>query len=74
MAIHFTISIGVFIVVALFLNWIPASSLRTILLMIFFSILLFTITWLLFYLYNQTEAKKMNRKIDELINKQHNNL
>lgn len=73
-AIHFTISIGIFLVVALLLNWIPTSSLGTTLLMLFFSILLFTISWLLFYLYNRTEAKKMNRKIDELIIKHPNNL
>jgi len=68
-AIHFAISIGTFIVVALSLNWLPTSSLAITMLMLFFSVLLFTLIWLLFYLYNQSEVKKMNKKIDELINK-----
>jgi len=68
-AIHFAISLGTFIVVALFLNWLPTSSIGITLLMLFFSVLLFTLIWVLFYLYNKSEVKKMNKKIDELINK-----
>jgi len=68
-AIHFAISLGAFIVVALFLNWLPTSSIGITMLMLFFSVLLFTLIWLLFYLYNKSEVKKMNKKIDELINK-----
>lgn len=68
-AIHFAISLGTFIVVALFLNWLPTSSIGITLLMLFFSVLLFTLIWVLFYLYNISEVKKMNKKIDELINK-----
>jgi len=67
-AIHFAISLGTFIVVALFLNWLPISSIGITMLMLFFSVLLFTLIWLLFYLYNKSEVKKMNKKIDELIN------
>ena len=68
-AIHFAISLGTFIVVALFLNWLPTSSIGITMLMLFFSVLLFTLIWLLFYLYNKSEVKKMNKKIDELLNK-----
>jgi len=68
-AIHFVISISTFIVVALSLHWLPTSSIAITMFMLFFSVLLFTLIWLLFYLYNQSEVKKMNKKIDELINK-----
>ncbi|KOP79381.1 hypothetical protein AMS59_07695 [Lysinibacillus sp. FJAT-14745] len=68
-AIHFAISLGTFIVVALFLNWLPTSSIGVTMLMLFLSVLLFTLIWLLFYLYNKSEVKKLNRKINELINK-----
>lgn len=67
--IHFSITISTFIVVALFLNWLPTSSIAITILMLFFSVLIFTLVWLLFYLYNQSEVKKMNKKINELINK-----
>ncbi|MDM5247086.1 DUF3021 domain-containing protein [Lysinibacillus sp. G4S2] len=68
-AIHFAISVSTFIVVALFLNWLPTSSIGMTMFMLLLGVLLFTLIWLLFYVYNLSEAKKMNNKIDELINK-----
>ncbi|WP_413363608.1 DUF3021 domain-containing protein [Lysinibacillus sp. 3P01SB] len=68
--IHFVVGLTVFFLVAFSLNWIPTNSMSLIISVVLLNILIFTFVWFLFYLYNRLEAKKMNRKINELINRE----
>ena len=62
-AFHFFIAIGIFIVVAFSLKWIPTFSIKLTLILLLFSVFLFSLVWLLFYLHSQSEVKKMKDKI-----------
>ena len=64
-ACHFFATIGTFIVVAFSLEWIPTFSIKLSILLLLFNVLIFTLVWLLFYFYSQSEVKKMKKKIDE---------
>ncbi|QDQ02892.1 DUF3021 domain-containing protein [Lysinibacillus fusiformis] len=64
-ASHFFIAISIFIVVAFTLKWIPTFSIKITILLLLFSVLLFVLVWLLFYLHSQSEVKKMKKKIIE---------
>ncbi|MGE7093736.1 DUF3021 domain-containing protein [Lysinibacillus sp. NPDC048646] len=64
-ACHFFIAIATFIVVAFSLKWIPTFSIKITILLLLFSVLLFVLVWLLFYLHSQAEVKKMKKKIIE---------
>lgn len=68
--IHFAIGLSVFFLVAFSLNWIPTHSISLIVSVVLLNIAIFTFIWFLFYLYNRFEAKKMNIKINELINRE----
>ena len=63
--IHFGIGLTTFFIIAFSLNWIPTNSILGVALMIVVNILIFAFVWLLFYLYNRHEVKKMNEKISE---------
>lgn len=62
---HFFIAIVIFIVTAFLLKWIPIFSIKLTLLLLLFSVFLFAVVWLLFYLHAQSEVKKMKKKIFE---------
>lgn len=63
--IHFSIGLTTFFIAAFSLKWIPTTSIFLVVLMVVVNILIFTVVWLLFYLYNRHEVKKMNEKISE---------
>ena len=64
-ACHFFIAIGTFIVVAFSLKWIPTFSIKISILLLLFNVVIFTLVWLLFYFYSQSEVIKMMKKIIE---------
>lgn len=64
-ACHFFIAIGTFIVVAFSLKWMPTFSIKISFLLLLFNVLIFSLVWLLFYFYSQSEVKKMKKKIIE---------
>lgn len=66
--IHFAIGIGVFFPTALTLGWIPfyPSRLPYTILQFLISCSIFAVIWLCFYLFNRSEAKKINNKLQEL--------
>ena len=66
--IHFVIGMGCFYVVALHLDWIPFHSGQ-----ILYTVLQFLIScgifvgiWLCFYLFNRSDARKINKRLREL--------
>lgn len=65
--IHFSIGVTTLIIVSFSLQWIPTTSIFSIVLMVIVNILIFTFVWFIFYLYNKNEVKKMNKKIHEFI-------
>lgn len=69
--IHFGIGLTTFFIVAFSLEWIPTTSLFSIIVMAVINICIFTFIWFLFYLYNKNEAKKMNEKLTELNKNDH---
>lgn len=72
--IHFTVGMGVFYPVALYLGWIPFYSGRPIYtaLQFLFSCAIFAAIWFYFYLFNRNEAKKINGRLRELEKTQDN--
>lgn len=64
-ACHFFIAIGTFIATAFSLKWIPTFSVKITILLLLFCVLIFTLVWVLFYLYSLSEVKKMKNKIIE---------
>ena len=73
-ACHFFIAIGTFIVVAFSLKWIPTFSIKISILLLLFNVLIFTLVWLLFYFYSQSEVKKMKKKIIEQTDHENNSI
>ncbi|MFJ7953617.1 DUF3021 domain-containing protein [Lysinibacillus sp. NPDC096418] len=67
-ACHFVIAIGTFIAVAFSLKWLPTFSIKLTSLLLLVNIVIFALVWLLFYLYSQSEVKKMKEKILEQTN------
>lgn len=66
--IHFGIGMGVFYPVALYLGWIPFHSgeiLYTVL-QFLISCSIFMGIWLCFYLFNRSDARKINDRLREL--------
>lgn len=66
--IHFGIGMGVFYPVSLYLGWFPFHSgqmLYTIL-QFLFSCGIFVGIWLCFYLFNRSDARKINARLREL--------
>lgn len=66
--IHFGIGMGVFYPVALYLGWIPFSPdhfFYTVL-QFLFSCSIFLGIWLCFYLFNRSDARKINNRLREL--------
>jgi len=73
-ACHFFIAIGIFIVVAFSLKWIPTFSIKLSILLLLFNVLIFALVWLLFYIYSQSEVKKMKKKIIEQTDNNNNSI
>lgn len=65
-AIHFTISIGGYLLIAYKLGWMPISNPSYIIIFILIAIIIFISIWTGFYFYNRNEAKKYNAKIKEI--------
>lgn len=70
--IHFCVGMGVFYPIAIYLGWIPFYPDRIIFTVLQFlsSCGIFVIIWLVFYLFNRNEAKRINKRLKEL--EQHN--
>ena len=66
--IHFGIGMGGFYPVALYLGWIPFYSDRMLytVLQFLFSCGIFVGIWLCFYLFNRSDARKINNRLREL--------
>lgn len=66
--IHFCVGMGVFYPTGIYLGWIPFNPDKTALMLLQFlcSCGIFVVIWLCFYLFNRTEAKKINRRLKEL--------
>lgn len=66
--IHFGIGMGVFYLVAPYLGWIPSHNGRILftLLQFLFSCGIFMGIWLCFYLFNHSDAQKINNRLREL--------
>lgn len=66
--IHFGIGMGVFYPTALYLGWIPFYPERIwyTILQFLFSCGIFMAIWLCFYLFNRSEAKRINDRLQEL--------
>lgn len=66
--IHFCVGMGVFYPVALSLGWIPFHPDRILYTMLQFliSCSIFAAIWVCFYLFNRSEAKKINDRLQEL--------
>jgi len=72
--IHFTVGMGVFYPVALSLHWIPyrpGNALYSVL-QFLVSCSIFAAIWFCFYLFNRSEAKKINNRLQELAQEQKN--
>lgn len=66
--IHFVLGMGVFYPTAIYLHWIPfdPDQIAITLLQVFLSCCVFAVIWLCFYLYNRSEAKKINNQLRKL--------
>lgn len=66
--IHFCVGMGVFYPVAVYLGWIPFYPDRIMLTVLQFlsSCVIFMIIWFCFYLFNRSEAKRINKRLREL--------
>lgn len=66
--IHFCVGMGVFFPVAVYLGWIPfyKDNIMITVLQLLFSCGIFMIIWLCFYLFNRSEAKRINKRLREL--------
>lgn len=66
--IHFAVGIGVFYPTALSLGWIPFYPDRILytILQFLISCAIFAAIWFCFYLFNRSEAKKINNRLQEL--------
>ncbi len=66
--IHFGVGMGVFYPTALYLGWIPFYPERIwyTILQFLFSCGIFAAIWFCFYLFNRSEAKKINDRLQEL--------
>lgn len=66
--IHFCVGMGVFFPVAVSLGWIPfyKDNILITVLQLLFSCGIFMMIWLCFYLFNRSEAKRINKRLREL--------
>lgn len=66
--IHFCVGMGVFYPVALFLGWIPfhPDQILYTVLQFLVSCGIFMAVWICFYLFNRSEAKEINDRLQEL--------
>lgn len=66
--IHFCVGMGVFFPVAVCLGWIPfyKDNILITVLQLLFSCGIFMMIWLCFYLFNRSEAKRINKRLREL--------
>lgn len=66
--IHFCVGMGVFYPVGIYLGWIPFHPDRIIFTVLQFlsSCGIFMIIWSCFYLFNRSEAKRINKRLREL--------
>lgn len=66
--IHFCVGVGVFYPVAVYTGWIPFYPDRMIFTVLEFlsCCVIFLVIWLCFYLFNRSEAKKINERLREL--------
>jgi hypothetical protein len=60
--LHFLTVTIVYFILSLWIGWIPIS-LKNVLLYLVISILVYTIGWVIFYLYFKNELKKMNEDL-----------
>lgn len=66
--IHFVVGMGVFYPVAVYLGWIPFYPERILytIIQIFASCAIFAAIWFCFYWFNRNEARKINKRLQEL--------
>ncbi|MCI8711259.1 MAG: DUF3021 domain-containing protein [Ruminococcus sp.] len=66
--IHFCVGMGVFYPVAICLGWIPfyPGNVTLTLLQLLFTCGIFMLIWSCFYLFNRSEAKRINERLREL--------
>ena len=66
--IHFLVGMGVFYPVSIHLGWIPFHPDRILftLVQFLFSCGIFLLIWSLFYLFNRSEANRINKRLREL--------
>lgn len=66
--IHFCVGMGVFYPTAVYLGWIPFFPDNVIItvLQFLFSCSIFMAIWFCFYLFNRSEAKRINERLREL--------
>lgn len=65
-AIHFSVGISGYLAVAWHLRWIPVETGIRLLISVIIAICIFTAIWSVFYFINRSEAKKVNKRLQEL--------
>lgn len=65
-SLHFTIGLTGYFVAAYRLNWMPKGNIEYSIAFVIFSSVMFVTIWMCFYLFYKWEAKKMNRRLEEL--------
>lgn len=64
--IHFAVGISGYLAVAWHLGWIPAQTGIRLLISVIIAICIFTALWFIFYFINRSEAKRVNKRLQEL--------
>lgn len=67
-AIHFCVGMGVYYPVSLYLGWVPFYPDRVLYTVLQFlcSCVIFMAIWFCFYLFNRSEARRINERLKEL--------